>query len=131
MSEKESKGVDGSQEGGAGKPKGSLIHHYLIARYEQRGLELPHDRLDSGEEVLPVFSSRKAARRFLLSRTLGERWLVRDFSDGELVSVLFALRAGVTLISIDPIPGLRVDEDFPVSSFVDRDGYIDSLLMRS
>jgi hypothetical protein len=36
-----------------------------------RGLELPHLFLNSGEEVLPVFSSVEVASRFLSSVVFG------------------------------------------------------------
>jgi hypothetical protein len=49
-------------------------------------LELPEILSDSGEEILPVLSSEEAAWEFLSWSSLGERWYVRGFSGGELVS---------------------------------------------
>jgi hypothetical protein len=42
--------------------------HYLIARRETKGIEVPHVLMGGGEEVLPVFSSAEAASRFLISQ---------------------------------------------------------------
>jgi hypothetical protein len=43
----------------------TLLQRYLIVGYGSKGLELPHFFLDSGEEILPVFSSEEAAQEFL------------------------------------------------------------------
>jgi len=69
----------------------SVSMHYLIARREATGFELPHTFFYSGEGALPVFSSVEAARGFLASRNLGQGWRVRECSAGELVSLLFVL----------------------------------------
>jgi len=78
--------------------------HYLIVPLRRRGVEAPHTLLDSGEEVLPVFCSREAAQRFLKQRRLGEGWGVREFSTGELISLLFALHGRVRRILPNPLP---------------------------
>jgi hypothetical protein len=65
----------------------TLLQHYLIVRHDSKGLELPHFFSDSGEEILPVFSSEEAAQRFLSLSSLGKGWYVRGFSRGELVSI--------------------------------------------
>ncbi len=77
----------------------------LIARRETTGFEVPHTFFHLGKEVLPVFSSAEAARRFLASLALGESWHVRGFSTGELVSVLFILHERVAWVLPDPPPG--------------------------
>ena len=48
----------------------SGLVHYVIARRETTGFELPHTFFHLGKEVLPVFSSAEAARRFLASLAL-------------------------------------------------------------
>ena len=80
------------------------VQHYLIVGHSKKGLELPHIFLASGEEVLPVFSSEEAAREFLSLSSLEKGWYVRDFSGGELVSVIFAFHTGMKGILLDPQP---------------------------
>ena len=106
----------------------SLRHRYLIVRHENRGLELPHLFLNSGEEVLPVFSSVEVASRFLSSVVFGEGWYVREFSAGELVSVLFSLCEGIKQVLLNPLPEALVGDEGLVSFLVDRDGFIESLI---
>ena len=84
----------------------TLLQHYLIVGHSSKGLELPHIFSASGEEVLPVFSSEEAAREFLSLSSLGKGWYVRDFSGGELVSVIFAFHTSVKGVLLDPQPGL-------------------------
>ena len=80
------------------------VQHYLIVGHSSKGLELPHIFSASGEEVLPVFSSEEAAREFLSLSSLGKGWYVRDFSGGELVSVIFAFHTGMKGVLLDPQP---------------------------
>ena len=101
--------------------------HYLIARREIKGLEVPHVLLGCGEEVLPVFSSAEAARNFLTSQVLGEGWYVRPFSTGELVSLLFGLYGRVGQVLPNPLPGALAGERAP-SSLVSRDRFIEFLI---
>ena len=101
--------------------------HYLIARREIKGLEVPHVLLGCGEEVLPVFSSAEAARKFLTSQVLGEGLYVRPFSTGELVSLLFGLYGRVGRVLPNPLPGALAGERAP-SSLVSRDRFIEFLI---
>ncbi len=101
--------------------------HYLIARRETKGLEVPNVLLTCGEEVLPVFSSAEAARRFLSSQVFGEGWYVRQFSSGELVSLLYGLYGRVGRVLPNPLPGALAGEG-ALSSLVSRDRFIESLL---
>jgi hypothetical protein len=82
----------------------SPLQRYLIVRHSSKGLELPDILSDSGEEILPVFSSEEAAQEFLSLSSLGKRWYVRGFSGGELVSVLFAFHARIKGVLLDPHP---------------------------
>jgi hypothetical protein len=104
----------------------TLIQHYLIAGHGSKGLELPHIFSDSGEEMLPVFSSEEAAQEFLTLSSLGKRWYVRVFSCGELVSVIFAFHRGMKGVLLDPQPG-SLSGDVMVS-LVGRDAFVSSLL---
>ena len=102
------------------------VQHYLIVGHSRKGLELPHIFSDSGEEVLPVFSSEEAAREFLSLSPLGEDWCVRGFSGGELVSMLFAFHTGTKGVLLDPPPGVLSGER--MVSLVRRDAFVSSLL---
>src|SRR5215217_643880 len=103
-----------------------LPHYYLIVGYGSKGMELPHIRSDSDEEILPVFSSKTAAQEFLSLSPLGEGWEVRGFSGGELVSMLFAFHARMKGVSLDPQPG-ALSEDVDLS-VVGRNAFVSSLL---
>jgi hypothetical protein len=101
-----------------------VLLHYVIARYEANGPELLHVPLESGEEMLSVFTSEVAARDFLLSNALGQEWYVRQSYAGELVSLLLGLYAGIEWVLIDPRPEEHTAEDNPADiehweSFVD------------
>ena len=102
------------------------VRHYLIVGHSKKGLELPHIFLASGEEVLPVFSSEEAARGFLSLSSLGKGWYVRDFSGGELVSVIFAFHTGMKGILLDPQPA-ALSGNVMVSQ-VGRHAFVSSLL---
>jgi hypothetical protein len=102
------------------------VRHYLIVGHSKKGLELPHIFLASGEEVLPVFSSEEAAREFLSLSSLGKGWYVRDFSGGELVSVIFAFHTGMKGILLDPQPA-ALSGNVMVSQ-VGRYAFVSSLL---
>ena len=102
------------------------LQHYLVVARGRKGLELPDILSDSGEEVLPVFSSEEAAQEFLSLSSLGKRWYVRGFSCGELVSVLFAFHARIEGVLIDPHPG-ALSGDVAVS-VVGRHVFVSSLL---
>ena len=83
-----------------------LLQHYLIVGHGSKGLELPHLCSDFGGEVLPVFSSEEAAREFLSLSSLGKEWYVREFSGGELISLLFAFHKEMKGVLLDPQPGV-------------------------
>ncbi|MDQ3911058.1 MAG: hypothetical protein M3305_04670, partial [Actinomycetota bacterium] len=106
----------------------SLVH-YLIVRREPTGFEAPHTFFRCGEGVLPVFCAREAARRFIASRDLGEGWHVREFSAGELISLLFALHERVEWVLFSPLPGHLLIED-ALSHLANRDDSIASLIAR-
>jgi hypothetical protein len=105
----------------------SGLVHYVIARRETTGFELPHTFFHLGKEVLPVFSSAKAARRFLASLALSDRWHVREFSTGELVSLLFILPKRVAWVLPNPPLGRLLAED-ALSHLTRRDSFIELLI---
>jgi hypothetical protein len=90
------------------------------------GLELPHFFLDSGEEILPVFSSEEAAQEFFSLSSLQNGWYVRGFAKGELVSMLFAFHARIQGVLLDPQP-VALSGDGAVS-VVGRNAFVSSLL---
>jgi hypothetical protein len=104
----------------------TLVRHYLIVGHLSKGLELPDILSDYGEEILPVFSSEEAAQEFLSLSSLGERWAIRGFSRGELVSVLFAFHARINGVLLDPHPR-ALSGDVAVS-YVGRNAFVSSLL---
>jgi hypothetical protein len=101
--------------------------HYVIARREITGFELPHTFFHLGKEVLPVFSSAEAARRFLASLGLSDRWHVREFSTGELVSLLFILPKRVAWVLPNPPLGRLLAED-ALSHLTRRASFIELLI---
>jgi hypothetical protein len=105
----------------------SGLVHYVIARRETTGFEDPHTFFHMGKEVLPVFSSAEAARRFLASLALGDRWRVKEFSTGELVSLLYILPKRVAWVLPDPPLGRLLAED-ALSHLTRRDSFIELLI---
>ena len=131
-------GVEGNRVVGEGEYQGeaswlasgrSGFVHYLIARRKTMGFELPHTFFHLGREVLPVFSSAEAARRFLASLALGDGWQVRGFSAGELVSLLFILHERVAWVLPNPPPDLLLAED-ALSRLTGRDSFVKFLIAR-
>jgi hypothetical protein len=102
--------------------------HYLITHQEVTGSEVPHTFRYSGGEVLAVFSFREAARRFLISRHLSDGWHVREYSSGELVSLLFAHHERLGGILRDPLPGRHLADHEDLWSPMSRDGFIEFLI---
>jgi hypothetical protein len=101
--------------------------HYVIARRETTGFELPHTFFHLGKEVMPVFSSAEAARRFLASLALGDRWHVREFSTGELGSLLFILHKRVAWVLPNP-PLKRLLAEDALSQLMRRDSFVEFLI---
>jgi hypothetical protein len=107
----------------------TLPQHYLIVGHGSKGLELPHIYSDSGEEILPVFSSETAAQEFLSLSSVRKGWYVRGFSGGELVSMLYAFHARIKGVLLDPQPAaLSGDVEVAV---VGRNAFVSSLLESS
>jgi hypothetical protein len=105
----------------------SGLVHYVIVRRETTGFEVPHTFFHLGKEVLPVFSSAEAARRFLASLALGDRWHVRGYFAGELVSLLFILHKRVAWVLPNP-PLERLQAEDAQSQVMRRDSFIEFLI---
>jgi hypothetical protein len=105
------------------------LAHYLIVRREALGYVAPHTLFHSATELLPVFCSGEAARRFSTSRGLGDDgWYVRRYSSGELVSLLCALRDKLGGILLDPLPEHRLADVDVLLASVSREGFIEALI---
>lgn len=74
-----------------------------------------------------MFSSAEAARMFLASLALSDRWLVRGLSAGELVSLLFILHERVAWVLPNPPLGRLLAED-ALSHLTSRDSFIEFLI---
>jgi len=88
---------------------GSAEASYVLAQQEGVGLKVLCVLSASGERTLPVFASRKTARRFLRFGPirfglLRSGWRVRRFSNGELTSVLIRSHDSVRRVALDPSP---------------------------
>jgi len=129
--------LDGAAGGNVGaswsSEEGRGFLHYLITRREPTGFESPYAFFRNGEGVMPVFCSDGAARRYLASLAPEDGWHVREFSPGELVSLLFAVHEGVAWVLPDPLPdpapGRLPSKDGRLPP-VGRDDFIGSLLGR-
>jgi hypothetical protein len=104
----------------------TLPQHYLIVGRGSKGLELPNILSDSGQEIVPVFTSEEAAQEWLSLSSLRKGWYVRGFSEGELVSMLFAFHARVKGILLDPNPE-ALSGDVALS-VVGQNAFVGSLL---
>lgn len=108
-------------DAGEGRRISSVVSvHYLIARRRAGKIELL--RLALHEDVLPIFSSREEAKRFLVSRAPGGGWRVRGFSGGELISLLFAFHESIGWMAPNPTP---TEDD--LSGAMSRDKFIEFL----
>lgn len=89
--------------------------HYAVARHQGKDPKLFCVPLESGEEALPVFSSRVAAQGFVISYALEPEWRSTGFSVGELISLLVGCCVDIDWIMLDPFPGCLGDGDVPVN----------------
>jgi len=88
--------------------------------------------LDTGEEVLPVFSSREAAVAFLHylpwwhfsgGQKIGSEWFARESSTGELISLLCGPCKSVDQLVLDLRPE-TAPEGLSVDLFIGRKEFI-------
>jgi hypothetical protein len=78
--------------------------------------------------VLPVFCTREAARKFIVSRAPDEGRYAKCFSVGGLISLLFALNESIAWAWFSPLPGHLPIED-ALSRLMSRDDFIASLIV--
>jgi len=105
----------------------SVLVQYVVTRREITGFELPHTFFHLGKEVMPVFFSAEAARGFLASQALGDRWHVKEFSTGELVSLLFILHKRVAWVLPNP-PLERLMAKDALSQLMRRERFVEFLI---
>lgn len=82
---------------------------------------------ESGLEILPVFSSRDAARDFALHHALGPEWYTKECSAGELVSLLLGPYADTEWVLLDPLLLCLPAKDAP-ANLVRRKSFTNQLL---
>lgn len=101
---------EGSQE--AGRP--TRRRYWLIFNYEGHQMEAFTADLDGLGEALPVFGFEEEAEMFVFLSSLETRWMARETSTGELLSILYGLCRCVDRIALDPLPhgGARNAPDF-------------------
>ena len=114
---KRSSGVTGGAQG---------LAYWLIARNDRGRIEVL--TLD-GKKTLAVFSSEDEAQMFLRLEGVADGWQVSESRGGELVSMLFALCAGVKKVALDPLPEMVAHRTVGLVS-LDRKRFIRSLLAR-
>ncbi len=120
-------GHDAARDAAGRHARRPAVLHYVPARNGGNGSELLRIALRSGEETLPVFSSRRAAQNFLLSNALGREWYARESYAGELVSLLLGLYAGIERVLLDPLPGCLTARDTP-ANLMPRERFVHYLL---
>lgn len=104
-----------------------VLVHYAITRREGNGPELLRVTLRTGEEVLPVFYSRRAAQNFLASVAFGRDWYASECHAGELTSLLLSLYADIEWVLLDPLPGCLASGGRPANLMLWRN-FVDYLL---
>ena len=111
-----------------GQQPGSV--YWLIARNDNRRLEVLTTGEPGGEEVLPVFSHEEEAEMFLRLRRVGfEGWQARESTAGELISVLYGPCAGVKCVVLDPLPEMVAQRTVGLVS-LSRERFVDLALSR-
>lgn len=83
-------------------------------------------RFTGGEEVLPVFSFREEAEKFLCLRDSRDSLQIRETGAGELRSMLCTGLKNIMLVALDPIPEVPGMGVFGLLS-LDREAFVDSL----
>ena len=80
------------------------LSYWLIARYKSGRSDVLAFGLSGGEEVLPIFSHREEAARFLRLGMWMTGWRARETSTEELTSVLLGPCAAIGRVLVDPWP---------------------------
>lgn len=121
-------GRDAAREAPGRRAKRPVLLHYVLARHEGTRLELLHVTLKSGKQVLPVFTSRRAAQNILFSKALSRGWYARESYAGDLLSLLCGLYAGTEWVLLDPLPERLAVEDLP-ANLMRWEDFVDYLLV--
>jgi hypothetical protein len=87
-----------------GPGRRQVLSYWLIAKNENRRIEVFTALLAGGEEALPIFSYEQEAELFLGFQAAGSGWRVRESTAGELVSVLCGPCASAMEVCLDPLP---------------------------
>jgi hypothetical protein len=104
--------------------------YWLIARNDNRRLEVLTTGESGSEEALPVFSHEEEAEMFLrLGLVTFEGWQVRESTVGELISVLYGPCAGVECVALDPLPEMLAERTVELVS-LSRERFVDLVLSR-
>lgn len=104
----------------------ALFVRYLISRHTHHRMEVWVSE-DIDEQVLPIFSTYRAANEYLRDRELGSGWHVRESTAGELISLLMGHVADVETIVLDlpRDPSLVGD---PATYCLSKETFIGSLM---
>ena len=108
--------------------------YWLVAKYRLREMQVLALHLDSGEEVLPVFRSGKAATTFhrhlpgCLSQRqkIGDGWYVRQSTTGELTSLLFGPCRNVDHVALDLRPETASADELSSAVLIRRKDFLAS-----
>jgi hypothetical protein len=98
------------------RPRANKNNLYVLGKTSQQEPRVLCVASASGIKTLPLFSNRKAARRFLRATPLrfglvGSGWRPRNVSGSERRSLsLLGLPADVRMIALDPSPEALVGE---------------------
>lgn len=103
----------------------ALFVRYLIGRHERGRLAFLTFPAGDGL-LLPVFSDEHAVRAFLRLGGLGG-WQAKEFTAGELISLLTGQAEEVEKVVLNPPSGLVTGHDLSVEGSTRRD-FIDSLM---
>jgi hypothetical protein len=76
----------------------------LIAKQDNKRMDVLTLDPDGEEEALPVFSYEEEAEAFLGLQAPGKGWRARETTTGELVSLLYGLCMSIEKVTLDPLP---------------------------
>lgn len=96
---------------------------YVITRHGKGSLEPLCISLETGEKALPVFSFEELARRFLERNVPGSGWRVKEFHNGDLITLLIGPCANVEGVLPNPLPDLLKAKDALLNP-VDRENFV-------
>ena len=104
----------------------ALFVRYLISRHTHHRMEVWVSQAGY-EQVLPVFSTYRAANEYLQAGDLGREWHVRESTAGELISLLMGHVADVETVVLNP-PLDILDFESPLLNCLSKEAFIGSLM---